>query len=136
MSMHVSFPGGMSVMAEYKGFRIRTDQPPETGGGGSAPSPFDLFLASIATCAGFYALRFCQERKLSTEGLELDLHVEKEPETGQVTRIRLDLIVPEDFPGKYFDAILRVVDHCAVKRHLAAPPRFEMAVHERAAATA
>ena len=60
--MRVTFPGGKKVDAEYKGFVIRTDQPVHQGGEGTAPAPFDLFLASIATCAGIYVLSFCQNR--------------------------------------------------------------------------
>ena len=51
-TMIVTFPGGKRVDAEYDGFTIKTDQSPKGGGEGSAPQPFDLFLASIATCAG------------------------------------------------------------------------------------
>ena len=58
----VTFPGGLRVDAEYKGFVVKTDQPVHQGGEGTASSPFDLFLISIATCAGFYAVAFCKER--------------------------------------------------------------------------
>jgi putative redox protein len=58
----VTFPGGLRVDAEYKGFVIKTDQPVKHGGSGTAPAPFDLFLASIAACAGFYVVAFCRER--------------------------------------------------------------------------
>ena len=52
----VAFSGGLRIDAEYRGFLIKTDQPVADGGEGSAPAPFDLFLASLATCAGYYAL--------------------------------------------------------------------------------
>ncbi|HSO23567.1 MAG TPA: hypothetical protein VLT81_11690, partial [Chondromyces sp.] len=60
--MTVRFPGGARVEADYNGFEIATDQARDSGGEASAPEPFDLFLASIATCAGIYVLRFCQKR--------------------------------------------------------------------------
>ena len=53
------FGGGLKVDAEYRGFTIKTDQPFHEGGEGRRPAPFDLFLASLATCAGFYVLAFC-----------------------------------------------------------------------------
>ncbi|HEX3531204.1 MAG TPA: FAD-dependent oxidoreductase [Thermoanaerobaculia bacterium] len=85
MSLKVTFPGGVAVNAEYKGQIIHTDQPREHGGGGTAPTPFDLFLASLGTCAGFYALRFCQERSLPTDGLGLERFVaDYERATGKV----------------------------------------------------
>lgn len=118
----LSFPGGVVVEARFGDHILRTDQPVKSGGGGSAPSPFDLFLGSIATCAGFYALRFCQERELGTEGLGVAMSWSRNAESGLIDRIHLDLTLPRDFPEKYRTAILRAVDQCAVKKHLAHPP--------------
>ena len=71
MDMTATFPGNKRVDAQYKGFIIRTDQSAANGGDSSAPAPFDLFLASIATCAGIYVLEFCQHRSIA--GI-LDIH--------------------------------------------------------------
>ncbi|MHB8797097.1 MAG: OsmC family protein [Thermoanaerobaculia bacterium] len=124
--MEVRFPGGVAVEAIHAGMTIRTDQPVAAGGGGSAPSPFDLFLASMATCAGFYALRFCQERGLPTEGLGVTMDWERSPETKLISKIRISVKLPEGFPEKYRSAILRATDQCAVKKHLVAPPAIEV----------
>ena len=132
MSLKVTFPGGVAVNAEYKGQIIRTDQPREHGGGGAAPTPFDLFLASLGTCAGFYALRFCQERSLPTEGLGLELTTELDPETRRIGTVHLALQLPAGFPDRYQAAIHRAVDQCAVKRHILEAPRFELTVQEAA----
>ena len=127
--MTVSFPGGVAVDATFKGHTVRTDQPEKSGGGDSAMSPFDLFLASIATCMGFYALRFCQERELSTDGLRLTLEPERDEATKRAAAtIRIALELPGGFPEKYRDAIARAVDQCAVKRHILEAPRFELTV--------
>ena len=67
MNMEIVFPAGKKVNALYRGFTIETDQPENGGGDGSAPSPFDLFLASIGTCVGFYVLSFCHERSIPTD---------------------------------------------------------------------
>ena len=122
----IGFPGGLRVDALHDGFWIRTDQPVGQGGGGAAPSPFDLFLASIGTCAGFYALRFCQQRNLNTEGLALSITPERDEATKRVVLIRIEIALPPAFPEKYREAILRAVEQCSVKKHLADPPRFEM----------
>ena len=133
--MEITFPGGLSVDATYHGHTVHTDQPSSHGGGDSGPAPFDLFLASIGTCAGIYALRFCQQRELSTEGLRVTL--EPERGEGRIARLRLAVELPQGFPEKYRDAILRAVDQCAVKRHIFEPPEFEVvAVAETAAAAA
>jgi ribosomal protein S12 methylthiotransferase accessory factor len=124
--MEIRFPGGLQVEALAGGFSIRTDQPAAEGGAGAAPSPFDLFLASIGTCAGIYALRFCQQRKLETEGLSLGLTAEKGEDGRRVARVRIELRLPPAFPARYHDAILRAVDQCKVKRHILEPPQFEV----------
>ena len=123
----VSFPGGVAVEADVKGHRVRTDQPPPLGGD-SASSPFDLFLASIATCMGFYALRFCQERGIATEGLGLSLDTVRDVEKKRLSTIKVALTLPPAFPAKYAGAIQRAVDQCAVKKHMVEPPAFELTV--------
>src|SRR4051794_12074226 len=108
MVIEVRFPGGVAVDAAMKGQVVHTDQGPDQ------VAPFDLFLASIATCAGFYALRFCQQREIATEGLGVSMEVirgEKRIET-----LRIDLRLPPEFPEKYRDAIVRAIDQCAVKK--------------------
>jgi putative redox protein len=125
--MEVVFPGSKKVNALYKGFIIETDQPEHAGGGGSAPSPFDLFLASIGTCVGFYVLSFCQERSIPTEGLKLNLRAERNEETGLIGKIAIEIRLPREFPKKYGDAVKRAAELCAVKKHLENPPQFEIA---------
>ena len=122
--MEITFPGGLSVDATYRGHTVHTDQPVSHGGGGTGPAPFDLFLASIGTCAGIYALQFCQQRDLPTDGLRVTL--EPERGEGRIARLRLAVELPQGFPEKYRDAILRAVDQCAVKRHIFEPPEFEV----------
>ena len=123
MSMDITFPGGVAVDSHYRGFTVRTDQPPAHGGRASAPTPFDLLLAALGACAGFYALRFCQQRQLSTTGLALRLDFTR-GDDGSIAEVRLELGLPAEFPEKYRAAILRAIDHCAVKRQLESPPRF------------
>ena len=127
-SVTISFPGGVAVDATYEGHSIHTDQPIDAGGDDSAMSPFDLFFASIATCMGFYALRFCQQRSLPTEGLGLTLDPIRDDEGKRVLVVRVSLELPFGFPEKYRAAIERAVDHCAVKKHILEPPRFELSV--------
>jgi ribosomal protein S12 methylthiotransferase accessory factor len=127
MRMEIRFPGGAAVDAAYDGFVISTDQPVGLGGTGSAPSPFDLFLASIGTCAGLYALRFCQRRGIGTDGLAVTLTGESQ-EHDRVSLLRLEIRLPEGFPDKYRNAIGRAVDQCKVKQHILNPPVFEVSV--------
>ena len=126
MDMKITFPGGLAVNAAFKDFTVTTDQGMEHGGGGKAPEPFDLFLASLGTCAGLYALRFCQQREIATQGLGLTLTTEKDPERNRLALVRLEIELPDGFPEKYREALVRAVDQCTVKRHIVAPPRFEV----------
>lgn len=125
--MNVTFPGGVAVEARMGNHVVLTDQPSPYGAD-TAMAPFDLFLASIATCMGFYALRFCQQREISTEGLDLELETIRDADNKRVAKIAVTLKAPIDFPEKYRDALLRSVDHCAVKRHLTEPPEFEITI--------
>jgi putative redox protein len=125
-TMIVTFPGGKRVDAEYAGYTFRTDQPPQGGGEGSAPPPFDLFLASIATCAGIYVKGYCDSRGIATEGLGLEMRIEREPEKHRVVRMVLEIKLPEGFPEKHREAVIRAADLCAVKKHILQPPAFEI----------
>jgi ribosomal protein S12 methylthiotransferase accessory factor len=120
----VSFPGGKKVDAKIGDFVIKTDQPVYQGGEGSAPSPFDLFLASIATCAGYYVLVFCQSRDLSFENVSIVLKKERNPETKRIEKIYINIHLPADFPDKYKTAVIKSVNSCAVKIHMQNSPEF------------
>ncbi|UCC40393.1 MAG: OsmC family protein [Candidatus Aminicenantes bacterium] len=124
----VTFPGGLRVNAEYKGRTIETDQPVYQGGEGSAPAPFDLFLASLATCAGFYAVAFCQKRGISTENASLVMKTERNPENKRIEKISFEIQLPAEFPEKYKSAVIKAVDTCSVKVHIQNPPQFETEV--------
>lgn len=125
-TMTVTFPGGKRVDAEYGGFTIRTDQPVQAGGEGSAPQPFDLFLASIATCAGIYIKGYCDTRGIATEGLGLRMQVERENERRRIGRLILEITLPEGFPEEHREALLRAASLCSVKKHIQNPPVFEI----------
>jgi ribosomal protein S12 methylthiotransferase accessory factor len=125
MTMTISFPGGVAVDATLGAHTLHTDQPRPLGAD-TGMSPFDLFLASIGTCMGFYALRFCQERGISTEGLGLTLNPVRDEQGKRVATLEIALQFPREFPAKYQEAIRRAVDHCSVKRHLLEPPAFEL----------
>ena len=118
----VSFPGGVRVETRLGAHTVVTDQLPVHGGTDAGPSPYDLFLASVATCAGFYAAAFCQARKLSTEGLALGLEVEEDEASHLPKAMTVHLTLPQGFPDQYRAAILRAVENCKVKKSIAAAP--------------
>ena len=123
MEILIDFPGGSCVDAHFGKFTIPTDQPPAA----SAPTPFDLFLSSIGTCAGIYVLGFCQQRGLPTEGIQIIQRTHANPATGMIDEIDLDIVVPSSFPEKYRDSLIRSAELCKVKKHLEKPPKFNIA---------
>lgn len=123
-SVHLDFPGGKRVDARIGPFTLQTDQSLSRGGEASAPEPFDLFLASLATCAGVYALSFCQTREVSTAGLRMAMNCEFDEQQKRYSSLVLRVALPPDFPDKYRAGLLRAIDLCAVKRHLLEPPQI------------
>jgi ribosomal protein S12 methylthiotransferase accessory factor len=122
MDMLIDFPGGSRVDAHFGNFTVPTDQPPAA----SAPMPFEIFLASIGTCAGIYVLGFCKQRGLPTEGLHIVQRNHTNPATGMVELIDLEIVIPPPFPEKYRDSLIRSAELCKVKKHMENPPRFNV----------
>ncbi len=121
----VTFPGKRRVDAEYMGYTIITDQPVDAGGDDSAPSPFILFLASLATCAGVYVKAFCDRRDIPTDGIKIVQKLEPSP-MGGIGKIAIEIQVPPEFPKQYYDAVVRSAEQCAVKKTIENPPKFEV----------
>lgn len=126
-SVEIRFPGDLDVEARYKGHTVLTAQPDHKGENGKAPSPFDLFLVSIATCAGFYAASFCLARGIPTDALSLSLEPVRAPGSQRIETIRLRIGLPPGFPEKYERSVLRAIDQCAVKKHILDAPEFDIA---------
>ncbi len=118
------FPEGKKIDVEVDGFLIKTDQTECGGGEGSAPEPFDYFLASLAACTGIYALNFCHRRNLSVDGLSLKMVCHNNKEKKLYDKMEFILTLPKNFPEKYKGAIMRSMQLCAVKRHMEDMPQM------------
>lgn len=127
MEMKITFPGGEKVNAEFNSRIIPTDQPAAAGGEGSAPTPFEYFLASLGTCAGIYVLSFCKNRQIATEGLALTQRMEfvAAPDgKRKLAKVAIDIDLPPGFPEKYRNAVVKAAELCTVKKVIADPPEF------------
>lgn len=122
--MEIVFPGNKKVDAILDGQVVKTDQPIQAGGDGTAPAPFDLFLASIGTCAGIYVLGFCQARGIKTDGIKLIQRMNYNYQKRLFDKIEIEIVLPPDFPEKYKAAVVHAADNCAVKKHLIDPPEI------------
>lgn len=120
----VTFPGGKRLAAAIDEHTVFCDQPRDEGGEGTAPSPFDYFLVSIATCSAYYALGFSEKRGISTAGMALTLHCEYDEAAKRYPRVEMVLTLPAGFPEKYENAVLKAMEACFVKKHIVNPPEF------------
>jgi ribosomal protein S12 methylthiotransferase accessory factor len=132
MGIKITFPGGKKINTELEGFTVPFDLQESEGGEGTAPNPLDYFLMSIGACAGLYALSFCQQRDISTEGLELNQQMEylvDEAGKSRLSKLFIDITLPPGFPEKYHVAIVKAVNLCTVKKVIFSPPEFVVKVH-------
>ncbi|HOU29937.1 MAG TPA: OsmC family protein [Bacteroidales bacterium] len=124
--IEIYFEGGKVVTANVHGHTIRTDQPVESGGNNSAPAPFDLFLASIGTCAGIYVKSFCDRRGIPSDGIKIIQTMEVDQEKRLPSLFKLEIQLPPDFPEKYTEAVINAADLCLVKKTIYNQPKFEI----------
>ena len=120
MEMEIYFPSDDMVNTRIGNMEIETGDAPDK------PSPFLLFLTSIGACAGIYVKGFCKKRGLPLDGIRIIQRMTSRTPNGPVEGIELDIQLPPEFPEKYYDAVIRAADQCAVKKHFEQPPQFEL----------
>lgn len=128
MRMEIEFPGNRKISARFREFLVMTDQLVKYGGDNSAPQPFELFLASMGTCAGHYINVFCLERSIPTDQIKIIQEVEPGSQKGLLGKIKMEIQVGPDFPEKYKNSLIHASNLCAVKKNIENPPEFEIMV--------
>ncbi|MCX6267264.1 MAG: OsmC family protein [Bacteroidetes bacterium] len=118
MPIDIYFDGNKKVNAVIDGFTVKTDQDIQSGGENSAPTPFNMFLASLGTCAGIYVKSFCDQRGIETENIRIAMDYIYDPARKMVAKFIISIHVPADFPTQYEAAVIKTASLCAVKRHL------------------
>jgi len=124
MDIEVYFEEGAKVNARIGKHIMKTDQKERGGGEDSAPAPFDYFLASLATCAGIYVKVFCEKRGIDSSKIRINQKHHTDPQTRKLIGIDIDIALPDGFPEKYREAVIKTADQCAVKRVLKDPPEI------------
>ena len=125
----ITFTGNKKVDARFRGFTLKSDQPVADGGDNAAPSPLEIFLASIGMCAGFYIVAFCQSRSIPTDNITMTQNVMRNDNTHMVEKININIVLPPNFPEKYKAAIVKVAQSCSVKKFLDAPPEIQISTN-------
>ena len=124
MDVEITFAGNKKINASVNGFLVKTDQPEKVGGEGQEPTPFELFLAALGTCAGIFVKSFCDQRNLPTEKIKVIEHIERDPLKHSVSKIGIEIQIPDDFPEKYREAVINAAEQCTVKKLIQNPPEF------------
>ncbi len=126
MEIKVNFLDNLRLEAKFDDFTVITDQPIRYKGDGSAPSPFDYFLASSALCAGYFVRVYCLSHNIPTEHIRLSQNNIVDPENrhNQIFQIQAEL--PESISKKDREGILRSIDRCTVKKVVQTVPEFKI----------
>ncbi|MDD0971109.1 MULTISPECIES: OsmC domain/YcaO domain-containing protein [Pseudomonas] len=124
MEIKVNFLDNLRLEAKFDDFTVVADQPIRYKGDGSAPGPFDYFLASSALCAAYFVKLYCSTRNIPTENIRLSQNNIVDPENryNQIFKIQVEL--PADISEKDRQGILRSIDRCTVKKVVQAGPEF------------
>jgi uncharacterized OsmC-like protein len=134
-TIRVVHQGGDRLLMTVRGHGVRSDQPVADGGDDSAPTPTELFLASLAGCVTFYAERFLRRNGLTTEGLAVSCRYTWAESPHRVGAIDLDVEAP-GLTAEKRNAFTRVIEHCTVHNTLRKPPAVEIRIDSSQTAAA
>lgn len=124
MQINVRFLDNLRLEASFDDFKIVTDQPVRYKGDGTAPSPFDYFLASSALCAAYFVKIYCNSRNISTEDIKLTQDNIVDPENRYNQTFNIQVEIPESISERDREGIIRAIDRCTVKKTIQQSPAF------------
>ncbi|MEY4523098.1 MAG: hypothetical protein RIR27_174 [Pseudomonadota bacterium] len=128
MEIKVNFLDKLRLEAKFDDFTVIADQPIRYKGDGSAPGPFDYFLASSALCAAYFVKLYCDTRNISTEHIRLSQNNIVDPENRYKQIFKIQVELPEDISANDRQGILRSIERCTVKKVVQANPEFVIEV--------
>jgi len=121
------FQGGAKFEISARGHKIISDQPPANGGADEGMTPPEFLLASLASCAGFYAAQYLKARGLPAAGLEVRVTAEKALKPARLAAFRIEVALPELHPA-HEEGLLRAAKACLIHHTLESAPQIEFAV--------
>lgn len=124
MEIKVNFLDNLRLEAKFDDFTVVADQPIRYKGDGSAPGPFDYFLASSALCAAYFVKLYCQTRDIPTENIRLSQNNIVDPENRYQQIFKIQVELPADISEKDRQGILRSIERCTVKKVVQTGPEF------------
>ncbi|MFG6667232.1 OsmC domain/YcaO domain-containing protein [Halomonas sp. HNIBRBA4712] len=130
MEIKVNYLDNLRLEAKFDDFSVVSDQPIRYKGDGSAPGPFDYFLASSAMCAAYFVKVYCNARNIPTDNIRLSQNNIVDPENRYKQIFKIQVELPEDISEKDREGMLRSIDRCTVKKVVQTGPEFQIEVVE------
>ena len=121
------FQGGAKFEVSARGHKVISDQPPTNGGADEGMTPPEFLLASLASCAGFYAAQYLKTRGLSASGLLVRVAAEKALKPARLAAFRIEVALPELDPA-HEEGLLRAAKACLIHHTLESAPQIEIAI--------
>jgi uncharacterized OsmC-like protein len=134
MDVTVQYLDGVRFELEARGHRVICDQPPDNAGGDTGMSPPEFLLASLGSCAAFYALQYLRARSLDARGLKVSVHAEKSSQPARLSCFRIEVETAE-VEERHKEGVLRAVKACLIHNTLLNTPAIETVLRTPAAAT-
>jgi putative redox protein len=134
MEILVEHLGGVQFEIKARQHTIVCDQPPENGGYDEGMTPPELLLASLGSCAGFYAVMYLKKHKLSAEGIRVHVSAEKAKAPARMEDFRITVDVPAEFTEEHKKGIEEAIHHCLIHNTLLSPPKISLEVKSAALA--
>lgn len=138
MEVVINHLGDVQFEVTARGHKLYCDQPPEVGGYDEGMTPPELFLASLGTCAGYYAAEYARTRNLPSEGLRIRVTAEKSKAPTRLDDIRILVEYPGTLDPRHREGLMKAVHACLIHKTLLTPPKIttEIVVSEPAARAA
>ena len=125
MDIQIKFARNFQIEADLGAIKIMSDQSKESGGDGTAPNPYQYFVASIGLCVAHYVNAFCKQRNLPTEDIGITESVLVDQSSGK-TSFKTVIKLPASFPEKYREPLLKAAEGCKVKKAIQSAPDFKL----------
>lgn len=128
MELTAAFLGGVKFEVQARGHRVICDQPADNGGSDAGMTPPEFLLASLATCAGYYAVQYLKTRQLPAEDLKVKVSAEKAPQPARLGSFRIEVTAP-GLDERHQAGVLRAVKACLIHNTLLGQPSVDVVVN-------
>jgi len=130
MEVQIEHIGDLQFEITARTHTIACDQPIENGGYDEGMTPPELFLASLGSCAGFYAAQYLRKEGLATEGTRVRVSAEKAKDPPRLVNIRIEVDLPVEVSEKHRAGVEDAIHHCLLHRTLSNPPQISIDINK------